>query len=81
MNSVPANQRGAASGMNATFRNSGMVLSIGLFFSLMIVGLSASLPHSLYVGLTGQGLNASDAARISHLPPVGLLFASFKESQ
>jgi MFS family permease len=77
MNSVPARQRGAASGMNATFRNSGMVLSIGLFFSLMIVGLAASLPKSLYNGLTGQGLNPTDAARISHLPPVALLFAAF----
>ena len=77
MNSVPPRQRGAASGMNATFRNSGMVLSIGLFFSLMIVGLAASLPTSLYTGLTGQGLNPTDAARISHLPPVALLFAAF----
>jgi EmrB/QacA subfamily drug resistance transporter len=77
MNSVPARQRGAASGMRATFQNSGMVLSIGLFFSLMIVGLSSTLPHSLFSGLTAQGLNATDATRISHLPPVGLLFAAF----
>jgi MFS family permease len=77
MNSVPAHQRGAASGMTATFRNSGMVLSIGLFFSLMIAGLASSLPHTLYNGLTAQGLAASDALRISHLPPVALLFAAF----
>jgi MFS family permease len=77
MNSVPARQRGAASGMTATFRNSGMVLSIGLFFSLMIVGLSSSLPHSLTTGLTAQGLSPADASRIAHTPPVGLLFAAF----
>jgi EmrB/QacA subfamily drug resistance transporter len=77
MNSVPARQRGAASGMRATFQNSGMVLSIGLFFSLMIVGLSSTLPHSLASGLTAQGLPAADASRIAHLPPVGLLFAAF----
>ena len=77
MNSVPAGQRGAASGMAATFRNSGMVLSIGLFFSLMIAGLATSLPHTMFTGLTAQGLNAADASRISHLPPVGLLFAAF----
>jgi len=77
MNSVPANQRGAASGMNATFRNSGMVLSIGLFFSLMIAGLASTLPKVTYNGLIGQGLNPTDAARISHLPPVALLFAAF----
>ena len=77
MNSVPARQRGAASGMTATFRNSGMVLSIGLFFSLMIAGLSSSLPRTLFGGLTGMGLSGADASRISHLPPVALLFAAF----
>ncbi len=63
--------------MTATFRNSGMVLSIGLFFSLMIAGLASSLPRTLNAGLLGQGLNATDAAHISHLPPVALLFAAF----
>ena len=77
MNSVPAADRGAASGMSATFRNSGMVLSIGLFFSLMIVGLASTLPHTLYGGLVGQGLDSRSATTISHLPPVALLFAAF----
>jgi MFS family permease len=77
MNSVPAGQRGSASGMTATFRNSGMVLSIGLFFSLMIAGLSSSLPRTLNSGLISQGLSSVDAARIAHLPPVALLFAAF----
>ncbi len=39
MNSVPAGYRGAASGMRATFQNTGMPLSIGVFFTLMIGGL------------------------------------------
>jgi len=77
MNSVPSHDRGAASGMSATFRNSGMVLSIGLFFSLMIIGLASTLPHTLYTGLVGQGLDAKTASGISHLPPVALLFAAF----
>jgi len=77
MNSVPSSDRGAASGMSATFRNSGMVLSIGLFFSLMIVGLASTLPHTLYSGLTAQGLDAKTATGIAHLPPVALLFAAF----
>jgi EmrB/QacA subfamily drug resistance transporter len=77
MNSVPARQRGAASGMRATFQNSGMVLSIGLFFSLMIAGLASSLPRTMFAGLTGQGLAPADASRLSHLPPVALLFAAF----
>ena len=77
MNSVPARQRGVASGMRATFQNTGMVLSIGVFFSLMIVGLSASLPHTLSSGLEANGVPAATATKIAHLPPVGSLFAAF----
>ena len=77
MSSVPNDQRGAASGMTATFRNTGMVLSIGVFFSLMVLGLASALPHSLYTGLTANGVPSADATRLSHLPPVGTLFAAF----
>jgi MFS family permease len=77
MNAAPAEERGAASGMRATFQNTGMVLSIGLFFSLMIVGLAARLPASLGSGLRANGVPAQSAARIAHLPPVGTLFAAF----
>jgi MFS family permease len=77
MNSLPPSQRGVGAGMSATFQNSAMVLSIGIFFSLMIVGLSSDLPSTLQHGLVAQGVPAADASRISHLPPVGLLFASF----
>jgi MFS family permease len=77
MNSVPANQRGEASGMRATFMNAGMLLSIGIFFSLMIHGLSQRLPGALSTGLTAQGVPAASADRVSQLPPVGSLFAAF----
>ncbi len=77
MNSVPANQRGAAGGMIATFMNSASVLSIGIFFSLMVLGLSRTLPSSLFHGLTAQGVPAAAAGTISHLPPIGVLFAAF----
>jgi MFS family permease len=77
MNSLPATQRGAGSGMTATFQNSAQVLSIGIFFTLIITGLAAQLPAALYHGLTAQGVPASAAARISHLPPTGALFAAF----
>ena len=77
MNSVPAKQRGAASGMLATFQNSGFVLSIGVFFSLMIAGLAATLPKTLTGGLTAQGVPAPIAHQIGSLPPVGSLFAAF----
>jgi len=77
MNSVPAGQRGAASGMLATFQNSGFVLSIGVFFSLMIAGLASALPTTLSRGLIAQGVPAGTAHQIAHLPPVGSLFAAF----
>ena len=77
MNSVPAKQRGAASGMLATFQNSGFVLSIGVFFSLMIAGLAATLPKTLTSGLTAQGVPDAIAHKIGSLPPVGSLFAAF----
>ena len=77
MNSVPARQRGAASGMLATFQNSGFVLSIGIFFSLMIAGLAATLPKTLTNGLTAKGVPAGIAHTIGSLPPVGSLFAAF----
>jgi MFS family permease len=77
MNSLPPSQRGAGAGMLATFQNSASVLSIGIFFSLMIVGLAAGLPHAMQTGLAAHGVPAADAARVSHLPPVATLFASF----
>ena len=77
MNSVPANQRGAAGGMIATFQNSASVLSIGVFFSLMVAGLASKLPGTMFGGLTAQGIPASAATSISHLPPIGVLCAAF----
>jgi MFS family permease len=77
MNSLPAQHRGAGGGMNTTFQNSAQVLSIGIFFTLMILGLSSTLPHSLAVGLEAHGVPTATAAQISHLPPVSVLFAAF----
>lgn len=77
MNSLPARARGAGAGMTATFQNSAMVLSIGFFFSLMIIGLSQDLPAVMAQGLTEHAVPAADAARIAELPPVGVLFAAF----
>ncbi len=77
MNSVPADQRGAAGGMIATFQNTAFVLSIGIFFSLMVAGLSSKLPAAMSGGLIAQGIPASAAHQISHLPPIGVLFAAF----
>jgi MFS family permease len=76
MNSLPAEHRGVGAGMNTTFMNSAQVLSIGIFFSLMIVGLSSSLPHSLYQGLVSHGVSAQAAHRVANLSPVSTLFAA-----
>jgi MFS family permease len=77
MNSLPAEDRGSGGGMNATFQNSAQVLSIGIFFTLMIVGLSSSLAANLFKGLTKFGVPASTALGVAHLPPVSVLFAAF----
>jgi MFS family permease len=77
MNSLPPQHRGAGGGMNQTFQNSAQVLSIGIFFTLMILGLSGTLPHSLAGGLQAHGVPAATAAKVSHLPPVSVLFAAF----
>ncbi|MGH3304154.1 MAG: MFS transporter [Streptosporangiaceae bacterium] len=76
MSSVPARHRGAASGMRSVFQNSGMSLSIGIFFSLMIAGLAASLPRTLTSGLRAQGVSGPIAAHIASLPPVSTLFSA-----
>ena len=77
MNSLPPRQRGAGAGMSATFQNSAMVLSIGIFFSLLIVGMAGSLPGALYTGLHAHGVPGPVAAKVAHLPPVASLFAAF----
>jgi MFS family permease len=77
MNSLPPQHRGVGSGMNSTFQNSAQVLSIGIFFTLMIIGLSSTLPGALYHGLLAHGVPASAARRAAGLPPVTTLFAAF----
>ncbi|HEY3737493.1 MAG TPA: MFS transporter [Jatrophihabitans sp.] len=77
MNSVPASARGAASGVRATGMTAGQVLSMGMFFTLMAIGLAARLPHAMSTGLLSAGVDPSAAATTSHTPPVGMLFAAF----
>jgi MFS family permease len=77
MNAVPARHRGVASGIRVTFMNVGLPLSIGLFFTLMIVGLNATVPTALFSGLTANGVPAALAHRLAGLPPISYLFASF----
>jgi MFS family permease len=77
MNSLPARDRGVGGGMNSTFLNSAQVFSQGIFFTLMILGLSTTLPRALASGLEAHGIPAVSAQHLSHLPPVSVLFAAF----
>ncbi|MEV0707451.1 MFS transporter [Nocardia aurea] len=77
MSSVPASQRGAASGMRGTLFNGGNALSMGIFFSLMVVGLAATLPSALDAGLRAQGVSAGAASELAGMPPVASMFAAF----
>jgi EmrB/QacA subfamily drug resistance transporter len=77
MNSVPPQHRGASSGMLATLNNVGIPLSMGIFFSLLIVGMNAFVPSAMYNGLTQHGIPGQLAQQLSGLPPVSYLFAAF----
>ena len=76
MNSLPPERRGVGAGMSSTFQNSATVLSIGIFFTLIILGLASTLPHALSSGLIAQGVPAADASKLAALPPVSIMFAS-----
>jgi MFS family permease len=77
MNSLPRGDRGAGGAMNQTFQNSAQVLSMGIFFTLMILGLAASLPSTMSAGLVANGVSPADAHQVASLPPVSVLFAAF----
>jgi hypothetical protein len=77
MNSLPRGDRGAGGGMNQTFQNSAQVVSIGVFFTLMVAGLGSTLPAAISSGLQAHGVAAAAAQKAAHLPPVSILFAAF----
>lgn len=76
MNSIPVNYRGVGSGMRATFMNAGQMMSMGVFFSIVIAGLASRLPQAMMSGLTAQGVPAVAAAQVAGLPPSSSLFAA-----
>jgi len=77
MNSLPADQRGAGAGMLNTFQNSATVLSMGLFFTIVTLGLAARLPGHLYRGLVAAGVAPAAAHTVANEPPIGSLFSAF----
>ena len=77
MNSLPADQRGAGAGLSMTFFNAGTVLSMGLFFTIVTLGLAAQLPSHMYRGLTAAGVAPAAARTVADQPPIGSLFSAF----
>ncbi len=77
MNSLPADQRGAGAGMLNTFQNSATVLSMGLFFTIVTLGLASELPNHLFKGLIAAGVAPSAAHLVANEPPIGSLFSAF----
>jgi MFS family permease len=77
MNSLPPQQRGAGAGMLNTFQNSAQVLSMGLFFTIVTLGLASRLPASLYKGLVSAGVSPTAAHLVANEPPIGSLFSAF----
>ncbi len=77
MNSVPAEHRGASSGMRSTVANTANTVSLTWVFAIVTLGLAAYLPSAMYQGLTKAGIPANVAQQISHLPPTGAMFAAF----
>ena len=77
MNSVPAECRGAASGMRATIQNSAMMISQAVFFTIIIVSLSATLPGALSNAVTSAGASPQIAQIFSSTPASGALFGAF----
>ncbi|MGA2490708.1 MAG: MFS transporter, partial [Anaerolineales bacterium] len=77
MNSVPAEHRGASSGMRATFQNTANTLSITWIFTMVIIGLASHLPTAMYQGLSQAGIPNQVAHQVANLPPTGALFAAF----
>src|SRR5205807_5294210 len=77
MNSLPRGDRGAGGGMNQTFQNSAQVISVGIFFTLMVLGLSSNLPAALSAGLRAHGVGVAAAHQAASLPPISVLFSAF----
>jgi MFS family permease len=79
MNSVPPEDRGAASGMRATLQNTGQTVSLAIFFTIIITGLSSSLPNALSKALTTPPAQVPQQALalLNTIPPTSALFAAF----
>lgn len=76
MNAVPSERRGVASGMRATLQNTGQTVSLAIFFTVIITGLSNSLPTALANAMTSAGVSQL-AGAFSSISPTSALFSAF----
>lgn len=76
MNSVPADSRGAASGMMTTLRNAGMTASLGMFFTIVLLSLTVNLPSSFNSALATLGVSNLDKL-FDSIPPTTAMFSAF----
>ena len=76
MNSVPADSRGAASGMMTTIMNAGMTASLGLFFTIVLLSLTVNLPVSFNTALASLGASNLDKV-FDSTPPTVAMFSAF----
>ena len=49
----------------------------GIFFTLLVIGLSSTLPVTLVHGLEAHGVGPAVAHKAGELPPISVLFAAF----
>jgi MFS family permease len=80
MNSVPAENRGVASGMLATLQNVGQQVSLAIFFTIVIIGLAAGLGTSVHSALNAAQVGPTDSQILGHViagNPTGALFGAF----
>ncbi len=76
MNSVPANERGVASGMMTTVMNTAFTASMAMFFTILIVGITQRYPDAVIASLTAIGA-VKLAPLLNSIPPTGALFSAF----
>jgi MFS family permease len=76
MNSVPSEDRGVASGMISTLRNTAGTASMAIFFTIVIVGITQRFPDAMLSSLTSIGA-VNLAPVLSNIPPTAALFSAF----
>ena len=76
MNSVPAEDRGVASGMISTMRNTAGIASMAIFFTIVIVGITQRFPEAMASSLASIGA-VHLTPILSKIPPTAALFSAF----